>query len=553
MKSINKLNLTGLVCALATFTLAFRSPAQPYYIVGDVINGWADPGTIMMNGGPTMYDYTVTGGTAGNYEALKVTVGSWSTAWPGNNLVVKLDAGGENTIYFMPGTFTDGWQPVANRLGFVDPLNDSYEIAGDFTTPNWDSDPNAQLVSAGNGLYTNTYVIATVGTHNFKFRSHGTWNGLNVGSDFGGANNATVTTTEPNQPVLFQLDLPNGRWLAGTAVAPVTNDVVFAVDMTAQMALGKFDPASDTVFVSGTFNGWPGINSGALVLTNYPVYNGGSNTNIYYATNTFFGAPNSAAASYKFTCNNVADSSAGGYEPISDNRSVILGTASGPLLLPVVKFGDVNVSDYSVADATVVFTVNMTNAVTTDGHVFDSAKDQVYINGNFIAGGWAAWNPLSLTPMENNPVGSEIYTYSATVPAGSLIKVDYKYGMGFPDATNWDNEAPAYQDHIRYLRTTAGGTYTNAMDDFGNQYVEPDFGQLASAGASAGHVAISWLGRPGVQLQVSDSLTGGSWQSILPTDGTNWISGTSSANGFVSQTNWPATGGQQFFRLIQSW
>jgi hypothetical protein len=185
--------------------------------------------------------------------------------------------------------------------------------------------------------------------------------------------------------------------------------------------------------------------------------------------------------------------------------------------------------------------------------VFDSAKDQVYINGNFIAGGWAAWNPLSLTPMENNPVGSEIYTYTATVPAGSLIKVDYKYGMGFPDATNWDNEAPAYQDHIRYLRTTAGGTYTNAMDDFGNQYVEPDFGQLASAGAGADHVTISWLGRPGVQLQVSDSLTGGSWQSILPTDGTNWISGTSSANGFVSQTNWPATGGQQFFRLIQSW
>jgi hypothetical protein len=64
-------------------------------------------------------------------------------------------------------------------------------------------------------------------------------------------------------------------------------------------------------------------------------------------------------------------------------------------------------------------------------------------------------------------------------------------------------------------------------------------------------VAISWLGRPGVQLQVTTNLAA-TWQSLAETDGTNWTTGTSSTNGFVSQTNWPASG-VQFFRLIQAW
>ena len=542
------------------------SKAQPYAIAGD-FNGWNN--TAALGGGPTIYTNIMTGGTAGNWEGFKIIAvpGSWSPTYPGNNCNISYDAGGSNTVYFYPGTILDGWLPLQNRVGFEDPGTMAWEITGDFTTPAWGntvqngnngsgSDPLAQLTlqAGSHGVYTNIYVIPTAGTHNFQFRTPGTWGRFTAGSDFGnGTGNGSVTTTVNNQAVLFQLDLPNGRWLAGSAVSPVTNQVVFAVDMTIQIQAGNFNPATDQVFVSGAFNNWPGTAAGALVLTNYPTYNGGSNTNIYYGTNIFMGAPNSAASDYKFTCSSTAYNGSSGYEPISYNRSVSLLATNGPLMLPVVKFGDLYLSDYVSASTMVTFTVNMTNAVShIDGHVFDPTADQVYINGNFIAGGWSSWNPASLTPMANNPVGSQIYTYTATVPVNSLLKIDYKYSMGYSAATNWDDEAPAYQDHFRYIRCTATGAYTNAQDTFGNQYAEPSFGQLTSASAAPGSVLVKWLGRPGVELQSNGSLAGGSWQSLVATDGTNWITGSSSANGFVSQTNWPAVG-QQFFRLIQAW
>ena len=546
------------VIAAAGLFAAFASvlQAQPYYIVGDVINGWANPGAIQMSGGPTVYSYVVTGGTAGNYEQLKVTDGTWNTAWPGNNLEVKLDATGGNTIYFYPGTIIDGWLPVQNRVGYADPGNMAFEITGDFTSPTWGSDPNAQLVSAGNGVYTNTYTIATPGTYGFKFRTPNTWNEVNFGVDFGnGSGNASITTTNANQRVLFQLDLPNGRWLAGNlAPPPVTNQVVFAVDMTRQIELGFFTPGS-AVYVAGAFNSWPNPGTTGLLLNNDPPYNGGDNTNIYYGTNSFVGSPGSAITQYKFNNNDPAAPNVG-WET-SNNRTVTLLSSNGTEELPVVYFSDAYVSDYAAQNVAVTFVVNMTNATTyPDGHVFDPQNDQVYINGSFLPGGWAPWNPLSLNQMQNDPPGSEIYTYTAYLPArsaNSLIKIDYKYGIGYATVTNYDNEAAAYNDHFRYVRSTVNGAYTNAMDTFGNQYSEPSFGQLASASAAPGMVSVSWLGRPGVQVQETTNMTDGSWQSIAGTDGTNWANGYSSTNGFVSQTNWPAADGQHFFRLIQAW
>ena len=549
---------------LSTFALAVLvaaplsiSHAQPYYVAGAALTpAWA-PGAAanQMTGGPTAYSLTTTTAT-NTYNEFKITGATWDDPnWPSSNAKISGDTNGMNTFYFYPGIFTDGWTPAQNRVGYADPGNMPWEIAGDFTTPNWDSDPNAQMISAGNGLYTNTYVIPTAGTHSFKFRTTGTWGDAQVGSDFGdNPGNATVITTNANQAVLFQLDLPNGRWLAGSVLPPVTNQVVFAVDMTAQIQVGNFNPAAGTVFVSGEFNTWPGTAAGALVLTNFPVYGDGSNTNIYYATSTFIGAPGSSGSQYKFTCNSPAYSGAGGYEPISGNRSFSLLTTSGPLLLPVVKFGNANLSDYLPSTVMVTFTVNMTNAVSyPDGHVFNPASDVVFINGNFLAGGWAAWNPIALNQMVNDPAGSQIYTYTATVAAGSLGQLDYKYGMYYSSATNYDNEAAAYNDHFRYVRTTATGTYTMPQDTFGNQYAEPNFGQLTSASATPGNVAVTWLGRPGIQLQSNSSLSGDTWQTIAGTDGTNWTTGYVSTNGFISQTNWPASGGQQFFRLIQAW
>jgi hypothetical protein len=557
MKKLFKmLAAAGLVAASVSV-----SQAQPYYLTGD-FNVWNNSGNSLyeLAGGPNTYTYVITGGTPGSYENLKVipTAGQWSPTYPGNNLQIKYDAGGSNTMYFYSGTIVDGWAPVQNRVGYADPGSMAWELTGDFTSPTWGSDPNAQLVSAGNGVYTNTYLIATAGTYNFKFRTPGTWGEVNFGNDFGnGGGNATITTTNANQKVLFQLDLPNGRWLAGNlAPGPITNQVVFAVDMSSQIQLGQFTPGS-SVFVAGAFNSWPGP-PGGLVLTNDPPYNGSSNTNIYYGTNTFVGLPNSVASGYKFTDNDPAAAN-GGWEQSSDRTLTLLST-SGTLLLPVVSFNNAYASDYLTTDTIVTFTVDMNGAHTAAGLSpaispavnFDAnTMPAPYMSGNFLDAGWATtWIPPHLQAMTETVAGSRIYTYTYTVKAGHPVEVHYKYG--FDDGTDSiDNEAPSGQDHVRIIRTPAYGSYAMPVDTYGNQHVEPNFGQLTVSPATGGNVLVKWLGRPGVYLQNNSGLTG-SWTNHTGTDGNVWTGMTNStSDGLATVTNLPAGGSAGFFRLVK--
>jgi hypothetical protein len=120
-----------------------------------------------------------------------------------------------------------------------------------------------------------------------------------------------------------------------------------------------------------------------------------------------------------------------------------------------------------------------------------------------------------------------------------------------------DDEAGFGANHFRVVRSTALIPYPMPTDTFGNQYGEPLFSAISTGGANlnvgnpvSGKVPVVWLGRPGAHLQVTTNLLSGTWQDMIATDGTNWTSGYSSTNGFVSQTNWPA-GCMTFFRLVK--
>jgi hypothetical protein len=567
-RNMNSTKRNFITLAAAGWVTAFAgfAQAQPYYVAGD-FNLW-NASSNQMTGGPTVYDFVITNGTAGNYQQFQITDGSFAAGhyWPGGHVWVKADAGGSNTVHFIPGVASDGWLPVQNRVGYDDPGNMAWEVTGDFTTPQWGSDPNAQMTSSGNGLYSVSYTLPSPGTHQYKFRTPGTWNEANFGVDIGnGSGNSSFDTAVSNQVVTFQLDLPSGRWLAGSPVTYVTNDVVFLVDMSIEETLGRFDPSVDQVFVSGAFNNWPGVGTGALALTNDPPWNG--NTNIYYATNRFVGAASSLGSEYKFTDTDPALSGSSQYEPLANNRSFNLLSSGGTEILPVAVFGNSRVSDYLPNDVTVTFTIDMTGATSSTNltppidpsHAFVPGTDTVYINGNFLDGGWiSSWNPLSLSANAMTQVGSSsIYTFTYTVPKGNPVEVHYKYAMNWPgNDTNLDNEAPAFQDKIRYIRVTSTGTYSMPQDTFnsyditGTNYTEPSFGELAVKPASAGLVTLSWLGRPGVHVQTTPALGGGSWTDLYPTDGTNWTAVSASPNGSVSSTNWPVASGNVFFRLL---
>jgi len=348
---------------------------------------------------------------------------------------------------------------------------------------------------------------------------------------------------------------------------PITNKVTFQVDMTVQIGIGHFKPGADSVEVQGSFNDWV---SGAYVLTNNPTLAGNA-SNIYSGVVPIVGAAQSGE-SYKFVLNSISLGTI--YEsstpkvstqddgPDAYNRFFQLPNVAATVL-PAVLFDDKEADDYLPQAIAVSFTVNMNGAVGTDGHAF-SAGDTVWINGDFVP--WYPWfnpqAPVAAPPqyqLFETPPGSGIYSNTVVIPLGTTVAFAYKYGIGV--ATNGDLgpediEAPDGQNHYRVVRSTATGSYAMPQDTFGNQYQEPFFnanalngGQLTIGKPSGGIMPVTWLGRPGAHLQVSANVVG-AWQDLIQTDGTNWTIGSSSINGFVSQTNWPAVG-KTFFRLVK--
>ena len=328
-----------------------------------------------------------------------------------------------------------------------------------------------------------------------------------------------------------------------SAFAPVgTNTVIFRVNMQAQVEATNFNPNTDFVKVRGTFNSW-GETDMFPDTVNTNVY-----TNVVVITDGV-----GSIQQYKF----YSTSSIGWESPNpalsptfgNDNNRYFNQPETSTNTLPVVYFSDQSPNDLLPVDMMVTFTVDMTGAMPTGGGpVFDPSSQTVFMNGQFVNWNNSVWNPISLAGaglQMDNVIGTSNYTKTLTLPAGKSVQLIYKYSID-----GLDNEAPSGQNHVRYVRLTKTGAYTLPGDKFGNQYGEPSFGQLSSLAAGGGGTTISWLGRPGVNLQSKDDVTGAVWVNLIATDGTNWTTGATSTNGFVSQTNYPASG-QKYFRLVK--
>ena len=367
-----------------------------------------------------------------------------------------------------------------------------------------------------------------------------------------------------------------------TTYAPLAN-VTLNVDMS---SVAKYDTnfVPNSITAWGSFNNW----SGPVNMTNNIT---AVNTNLYTATVTM-GEGSSFILQYRYTNTFVGgwvydyaqDGGPNSANANSYRRIINLPVTSTVLAtnFPVVYFNDLAPNDLLPAATPVLFSVDMTNAVGTDAHPFAAGSDGVYINGMFagatpsqptggFAQAWYAW--VGGVNLGSAPAGfkmiqqgsSTVYTNTIILPAGTPVALSYQYGM---DAASLyggpaEDEAAANNVHYRVVRSTVSSDVM-PVDTFTNQpYVEPFFstgniganGSLAGGNLSvglpvAGGVPVTWLGRPGAHLQVKSDLSSGAWQDIIATDGTNWTIGSGSPNGFVSQTNWPATG-KAFFRLTK--
>jgi hypothetical protein len=421
---------------------------------------------------------------------------------------MSTETGGTPTAVYLSGSF-NGWP---------------YETAG------------ASLINVSGTIWSNSFAITdppgTIEQCKFQDSVSG-WESINNREFIVGPTTATEV-------------LPLTQWNVNTTWPTPTNYATFQVDMSAQVALGNFIPGTGTITVSGDFEGW----DSGLPLTNNPSLSGNA-SNVYSAVCPLVSfLPDTI--NYKFRMN-------GGYEsPTSthgNNRQATIATDYQ--VLPLVFYSDNSIYDLIThLPITVTFTLYMTNGSVDDaGYAFNSSSDTLWINGDFLnnwnGGTWPG--PVDDFPAAQQMIEvglSDYYTNSFVLPVGNSVYLNYQYSID-----SQDNENGFQTNHIREVRSY-GPTYSFPTDSWSwnvlqgqgvtaypnpgitaTNIVEPDFGYLAIGSQAAGKLPITWLGRPGVVLQNTATLTG-SW---------NIVSGTDAAQ----TNNWPNAGGNQFFRLLK--
>ncbi|HWI55803.1 MAG TPA: hypothetical protein VNZ22_01150 [Bacillota bacterium] len=535
-------------------TTSFDPSTQTVSVHGS-FNSW---GTLPLTNNPAGPNPALWSGTAdvaanGTIIEYKYVIGAgtWESIPKGNNRLATLPTTSGASLVLPTAFFADLGPSISVDLAFQVDMAQEINIGtftpgismvypkGTFnswgTVDSMTNDPTIlrtnQYGLVTSNVYVGTYTItASPGqTMDYKFYidTGNRYEDLPAGSgDPSDHNNRFLNIANtPTQalPLVFFNNAP----YAPTA----TNFVTFQVDMSAQVLNGSFDPAFSTVEVRGGFNGW---GTPQIVCTNDPT---ALNTNLYKAVVRIVDSVG-AAEQYKFWATISAN---GGWETLADNRGFKL-TSGTTQILPAVYFNNLSPNDLLPEDTLVTFSVNMANAVGTDGHAFDpAAGDQVYLNG--VPNGFVNWD-VFLPQLINTPAGSQIYSIDMLLPKGSPVVQTYKYSIN-----GTDNEAGQGSNHSRVVRRT--GTYVLPQDTFRTQYSEPDFGALAVGPAAAGKVPVSWLGRPGVHLQTAADLSSGLWQDILGTDGARWTNGQASTNGFLSVTNYPTSADKTFFRLVK--
>jgi hypothetical protein len=439
---------------------------------------------------------------AGGAQTLPLTAWNEKYPAPDNNITFQLDM----------------TQQV--KLGNFDPTTGYVRVSGGFN--GWgesiDFTNNPVALDEATNIYSQTLAIpgfpgGQPGNYKFRAPIGDTWETIPDRPSF------TLVGGDQTLPVVY--------W---NNVAPFTptNDVTFQVDMTAQILLGNWTPGQ-FIRVSGGMTGW----GDGVDLTNNPALSGNA-TNVYSMVIPVVAETNSTI-SYKFRAD-FGDTWESPTSTGGGDRS--FQVAGGPQVLPLVFYSDASPCDLLGQDTTVTFRLFITNGTTAiDGTVFDSATHQVVINGDFNNWNGGSWD-ITLPVM--NPVIETpgLYEFQTVVTKGKAIAQKYKFGIYPHDGANADNEAPAFSDHIKYVRTYED-TFVMPIAQFGTNFnstrVEEAFGGLQVGAPVGGNVPITWAGLPCVTLQTRTDLTSGTWTDLPETDA-------------ASATNWPNTG-NAFFRL----
>jgi hypothetical protein len=503
-------------------------------------NGW-NSGWNLVNNGANVYTntFTVTGAAATDH-AYKFTYTTLAgLTWedninpPTSNDRHLILTGSAQTLpvvaFYAPSVAVPidiALQPVTFTVDMnAQPSAASVYVRGDFN--GWGT--GNPLTNNGSGIWSTTInvpgVAGTLVNCKYFYTPGDAWEG-------GGDRQFQLTGGAQTLPL-------TNKWDDKYEYPSNIFNLTFQVDMTVQGV--SFINAGGVVTASGGINGW----GNTAVLTNNPALPYPSNW-IYSGTwqvATFLVPPvvpsglsgdakKNQYNRYKYRANGGWEEPANSPNYSGNDRSFITSTP-GDVVLPLVLYSDASLCDVLVQDTTVKFQLHLTNGtVATDGHVFDNTVDTVHINGESLLGAWQSWDIF--LPQLNRDGTSDIYTNTFLIPAGRPLNQKVKYSVN-----GLDNEAPTYDDHIQWIRTT-NTTYVMSVVEFGTNYaaarVQKQWGDLTVGAPAGGNVPVNWLGCPCVTLQSRTSVGSGSWINLPATES-------------ASSTNVPNTGAEQYFRL----
>ncbi|OGU82141.1 MAG: hypothetical protein A2W11_07430 [Ignavibacteria bacterium RBG_16_35_7] len=204
--------------------------------------------------------------------------------------------------------------------------------------------------------------------------------------------------------------------LTGTVIKAQTVDVTFKVDMSIPIAKGSFVPASDTVFIRGSFNSW-----GKTALTD------ANSDSVWEVTVT--GQPQNTTLSYKYFYN------AGDTWESDPNRETNTGTVATLVLPPY--FFDLNPdyfngrTPYTGISSSVTFNADM--RLPLKGAM--ELSDHAYVAGNFTN-----WGTGAVEMLDAN--GDSIYTAVInTFTSGDLAVYKFIWSTGAAGSGTWETPA----------------------------------------------------------------------------------------------------------------
>ncbi len=351
---------------------------------------------------------------------------------------------------------------VAILKGKFVPSTDLLVVRGNFN--GWSGNADQLSDPDGDSVYSLTKTFNVGDNLEFKFVIH------RSGTDF-------WEDQIPNRTLTVQagVNVYDGGYFNNDSiyVPQYPIQVTFQCNMELERLSGRFNPATDTVSVNGTFNGWAAktwiLQPNAL---NPDIYEGTWTINagvgekiefkFWYTPNNWESRPN---REYTFT-----------QDDINAGSVVISGS-----------FNDASLATVLNQPCTIKFTVNTNGAVSiVNGQPFP-VVNTVHVAGSALPlqwpqGGWPNSDSTIMIRLYDDGTngdlvaGDKIFSRDVTFPQYTVLRVEYKYSINFGDAVNNgggnDNEAGFAQNHVLNMtRFMTGATTVDTFGRMGDSYL----------------------------------------------------------------------------------